>query len=93
MQAQSDATPPTQTEAFLSTLIGRHVVVHTLVGGHESPARYGAAQAATLYGRIESNYPDALVLETFEQGQPDGGRILVYKRAIVAIETRGTMTP
>lgn len=93
MQEHSNATTPTQTEAFLSALVGKSILVHTLVGGHSTPASYGAPQAATLYGRLESNYPDALVLEIVDREQPSGGRILIYKRAIVAIEARGTMTP
>lgn len=55
--------------------------------------RYGSPQAGTLYGRLESNYPDALVLEIVEHEQPNGSRILIYKRAIVAVEAHGTMTP
>jgi hypothetical protein len=93
MQEDSNATTPTQAEALLSALLGKFIVVHTLVGGHEAPARFGALQAGMLYGRLKSNYPDALVLEIVEREQPNGGTILVYKRAIVAIEARSTMTP
>jgi hypothetical protein len=92
MQDQSDKNSPTPSEAFLSALVGRPIVVHTITGGHEAPARFGVAQAAVLYGQLEANYPDALVLEIAEQGQP-GGRVLIYKRAIVAVEARGTTTP
>jgi hypothetical protein len=87
MQNPHDAAPSPQTEAFFSRLVGKFVIVHTLVDGHEASARVGAPQAGTLYGRLESNYPDALVLEIVERNQPSRGRILVYKRAIVAIET------
>lgn len=93
MQENSNATTPTHAEAFLSTLVGKFIVVHTLVGSHEASARYGAPQAGIVYGRLESNYPDALVLEIVERDQPNGDRILIYKRAIVAIETRGTKKP
>lgn len=93
MQDQSDQGSPTTSEAFLSALVGRPIVVHTATGGHEASARFGSAQAAVLYGRLEANYPDAPVLEIAEQGQPGGGRILVYKRAIVAVDARGTMEP
>lgn len=90
MQESSNASTSTQAETFLSALVGKLIVVHTLVGGHEASARYGASRAATLYGRLVSNYSDALVLEIIEREQPQGGKILIYKRAIVAIEARGT---
>lgn len=95
MQEHSNTSTPTQTEEFLSALVGKFVMVHTLVGGQGASASYGASQAATIYGRLESNYPDALVLEIVEREQPNGGKILIYKRAIVAIEARaqGTTTP
>ena len=92
MQEHGDENSPTPSEAFLSALVGRHIVVHTVTGGHEAPARPGVAQAAVLYGRLDANYPDALILDTSEQGQL-GGRVLVYKRAIVAVEARGAPTP
>ncbi len=92
MQEHGDENPPTPSEAFLSALVGRPVVVHTITGGHEASARFGVEQAALIYGRLEANYPDALILESSVQGQP-GGRVLVYKRAIVAVEARGAPTP
>lgn len=90
MERQSNTPLSAQSEIFLSRLVCKFVIVHTLVGGHGTPTSYGAPQAATLYGRLESNYPDALVLEIVEREQPSGGKILIYKRAIVAIEARGT---
>ena len=92
MQEHSDENPPTPSEAFLSALVGRPIVVHTITGGGEAPARFGAAQAATIYGRLDANYPDALLLDTSVQGQP-GGSVFVYKRALVAVEARGAPTP
>ena len=94
MQRHGDENSPTPSEEFLSALVGRHIVVHTVTGGQEASARFGAAQAATIYGRLAANYPDALVLEdaAMAPGQP-GGRVLVYKRAIVAVEARGAPTP
>lgn len=70
-----------QVEAFLSGLIGKAIIVHTLA------VRAGASQGVTLSGRLESNYSDALVLEKLAHEKPTGQRILVYKWAIVAIET------
>lgn len=93
MQEQGNATPPPETETFLSALVGTFIMVHTLADGHGTSAGFRGPQAANIYGRLEFNYPDTLVLETVEQGQPNGGKILIYKRAIVAIETRGTMSP
>ena len=89
MQGQGNTPLSAQSEVFLSALVGKFIIVHTLVGGHGTHASYGAPQAATLYGRLESNFPDALVLEIVEDGQPTGGKILIYKRDIVAIEARG----
>ncbi len=91
MQRHSDENPPTPSEAFLSALVGRPIVVHTIIGGQQA-AHPGVMQAATIYGRLDANYPDALLLETSVQGRP-GGRVLVYKRAIVAVEARGATTP
>ena len=93
MQEQGSATPPPETETFLSALAGTFIMVHTVVSNDGTSAGYRGPQAANIYGRLEFNYPDALVLETVEQGQPNGGRILIYKRAVVAIETRGTTSP
>lgn len=92
MQGESNMSTQARSEAFLSRLVGKFIVVHTLASGDGTPASYRGSQAATLYGRLESNFPDALVLEVVEDGQPNGGTILVYKRAIVAIEARRTMT-
>lgn len=86
MQEQGNATPPPETEAFLSALVGKFIMVHTLVSGLGTSAGYRGSQADDIYGRLESNYPDAIVLDTIKHGQPTGGRILVFKRAIVAIE-------
>jgi hypothetical protein len=93
MQEDSNATTPTQSEAFLAALVGKPIVVHTLVSSHEASARPGVPQAGRLHGRLQANYPDAIVLEIVERERPDGGRILIYKRAIVAIEAQGAMTP
>lgn len=93
MQEHGHTLPSPQTEAFLSRLVGKPIVVHTVVGGHEASARPGAPQAGTLYGRLQANYPDAIVLEIIERERPSGGKILIYKRAIVAIEARDAMTP
>ena len=92
MQEYNTVTSSRRSDAFLSKLVGTVIVVHTLVSG-EAYARPGVPQAAILYGRLESIYPDALILEIGDPGQPNGGKILVYKRAIVAIEARGTTTP
>ena len=89
----SDANISRQSERFLSALVGKPIVVHTLVSGQETRARFGAAQAATIYGRLEANYPDALVLDIGERGQPGSGKILVYKQAIVAVEAHSATAP
>ena len=93
MPHQSDATSSLQSERFLSALVGKPIIVHTLVSGQETRARFGAAQAGMIYGGLEANYPDALVLALGEHGQPGGGKILVYKQAIVAVEVPGATTP
>jgi hypothetical protein len=93
MQEHSHTLPSPQTETFLSRLVGKPIAVHTVVSDHEASARPGASQAGTLYGRLQANYPDAIVLEIIERERPSGGKILIYKRAIVAIEARDAMTP
>jgi hypothetical protein len=93
MPQQSDAISSLQSERFLSALVGKPIIVHTLVSGQETHARFGAAQAGTIYGRLEANYSDALVLDIGDHGQPGGGKILVYKQAIVAVEAPGAATP
>ena len=93
MPQESDANKSRQSERFLSALVGKPIIVHTLVSGQEMRARFGAAQAGTIYGRLEANYPDALVLDIGEHGQPGGGKILVYKQAIVAVEAPGATVP
>lgn len=93
MQGHSNATAQIQSERFLSALIGKPIMVFTLAENRGGFTGHGIGQAGELFGRLESNYPDALVLEIVEHGQPTGSRLLVYKRAIVAIEARGTTTP
>lgn len=93
MQEQSRANSAQDAETFLQDLVGHRVVVHTLGHGQwqvPHTTGFGAATLgeATFAGQIEANFSDALVINTSNVDPSGGARILIYKKAIVAIEAR-----
>ena len=78
-----------ESEQFLIAAIGKLVKVYTTYP-HEIDR--GGASLSTMggafHGQLEAIFPDAVVVEQVTKGQATGSRVMIYKRAIIAIETR-----
>lgn len=72
-------------EAFLASLIGHAVAVYTMGRDWSAMPGHGASHSGPFIGRLHAQSADTLILETPEPGQASGKRVLIYKRAIVAI--------
>jgi len=88
VQERQGGLSPEESEQFLVAQIGKLVTIYTSyphqIGMGANPTSMGGA----VHGHLEAIFPDAVVVELIMREQPTGPRVLIYKRAIIAVETR-----
>jgi hypothetical protein len=73
-------------DAALSRLVGQSVLVYTLL----TPAT--GTSTAIFHGSLRDVYPDSIVLEAESGAHTVARSFLIYKQAIVAVESAALLT-